>query len=86
MITIDMLSLLREAEDRHHAAEKRLPTHDWAVWYSAYIEAVITGASALPFGGKLLTNDAELHADFAVQNWIALQDSAKATTAAMEGS
>lgn len=36
MIRIDMLQLLRVAQARHHEAEKRLPPHDWTVWYAAF--------------------------------------------------
>lgn len=28
---------LREAEKAHASAEKRLPPHDWAVWYAAFM-------------------------------------------------
>jgi hypothetical protein len=30
--------LLREAAEAHHAAEERLPTHDWADWYGEYVQ------------------------------------------------
>lgn len=36
---------LREAAEHHHAAEKRLPKHDWADWYAAYVRARTTPAT-----------------------------------------
>ena len=33
----DLASLLREAAEAHHVAETRIPPHDWADWYAAYI-------------------------------------------------
>jgi hypothetical protein len=32
-----MSALLRETEEQHAMAEKRLPTHDWQDWYGAYL-------------------------------------------------
>lgn len=46
MIRIDMLQLLRDAQAAHHAAEQRLPPHDWTVWYAAFIESRIADAYA----------------------------------------
>lgn len=31
--------LLESAQKAHHEAEKRLPKHNWAQWYAAYISA-----------------------------------------------
>lgn len=35
--------LLIEAAEAHHAAEKRLPEHDWQDWYAAYMAARLEG-------------------------------------------
>jgi hypothetical protein len=37
--TAGLSAALKEAADNHHAAEKRLPPHDWNDWYAAFIKA-----------------------------------------------
>lgn len=34
-----MAALLRETEQQHALAEKRLPRHEWQDWYAAYMTA-----------------------------------------------
>lgn len=36
--TIGLSAALAEAAEQHHAAEKRLPKHDWNDWYAAFIK------------------------------------------------
>lgn len=36
-------SLIRDTAEAHHAAEKRLPPHDWQDWYAAFMIARQSG-------------------------------------------
>lgn len=38
-----MAALLRETEQQHALAEKRLPKHEWQDWYAAYMTARMHG-------------------------------------------
>lgn len=78
MIRIDMLQLLRVAQARHHEAEKRLPPHDWTVWYAAFIESSITDGTYSP-------TSPELFADEAVHLELAKQASTAESVAAFQG-
>lgn len=53
--------LLRETAEAHHLAEKRLPPHDWADWYAAYMSARQLDGGA----NKAPTASAEYAATFA---------------------
>jgi len=53
----ELRALLDEAEQAHTLAEKRLPPHDWQLWYAAFITGAVQGVPNPVF-----------HADDVVQN------------------
>jgi len=38
----DLATMLRNAQEAHHEAEKVLPPHDWADWYAQFILEQVT--------------------------------------------
>lgn len=51
--TSQLATLIESAAKAHHAAQKRLPHHEWAEWYAAYLESR-TQLGDGPFGLKQL--------------------------------
>lgn len=59
--TIQLATLLESAAKAHHGAQKRLPHHEWAEWYGAYLGARTERCDG-PFGNKR-PSEAEAFAD-----------------------
>ena len=60
----EMTELLYETEKEHAEAEKRLPQHDWQVWYGAYMSERLTM-------GVAASRD---YADARVRRWLRMKE------------